>query len=114
MLAQRLKSLRATTPYTQAQTADAIGVARTTYAMYEQGKREPDNETLNAIADYYKVSTDYLLGRTDDPNPAETSNLKAWLRQTNSDLNEEQLDDLEEDIEDYLAARMKRILDKKK
>lgn len=65
MLSQRLKSLRNGTPDTQAQLADKLGVARTTYAMYEQGKREPDNATLNKIADFFNVSVDYLLGRTD-------------------------------------------------
>ena len=64
MLSQRLKLLRKETPYTQAEMADKIGVARTTYAMYEQGKREPDNNTLDKIATYFNVSVDYLLGRT--------------------------------------------------
>lgn len=67
MLSKRLKQLRSSTPYTQAELADKLGVARTTYAMYEQGKREPDNGTLNKIADHFNVSLDYLLGRTDSP-----------------------------------------------
>lgn len=66
MLPNRLRLLRGER-LTQAQMADRIGVARTTYAMYEQGKREPDNATLIKIADYFEVSTDYLLGRTDAP-----------------------------------------------
>ncbi|SIT91488.1 helix-turn-helix domain-containing protein [Edaphobacillus lindanitolerans] len=67
MLIKRLRSLRMKEKLTQAQMAEKIGVARTTYAMYEQGKREPDNETLAKIADYFGVTTDYLLGRTDEP-----------------------------------------------
>lgn len=43
--------------------AEMLEVARTTYANYEQGTREPDNKTLNKLADYFQVSTDYLLGR---------------------------------------------------
>lgn len=36
--------------------------------MYEQERREPDIETLKKLADYFDVSLDYLLGRTDTPN----------------------------------------------
>ena len=72
MLGDRLKYLRNKKKLTQAEMAKKIDVARTTYAMYEQNKREPDNEILNRIADFYNVSTDYLLGRTDNPNPPNT------------------------------------------
>lgn len=65
MLSNRLKSLRTHRNITQSDLAKRIGVARTTYAMYEQGQREPDYDTLQKIADFYDVSTDYLLGRTD-------------------------------------------------
>ncbi|MBA3926586.1 helix-turn-helix domain-containing protein [Listeria rustica] len=63
-----LKSLRKSRNLLQKEVADKIGVARTTYAMYEQGNREPDNDVLNKIADFYDVSVDYLLGRTDNPS----------------------------------------------
>lgn len=65
MLANRLKYLRQKTNLTQADLAMKIGVARTTYAMYEQAKREPDTDVLLKIADFFEVSLDYLLGRTD-------------------------------------------------
>lgn len=69
MLGTRLKSLRNSRNLTQADLAKNLDVARTTYAMYEQNKREPDNKTLEIIANYFDVSTDYLLGRTDNPEP---------------------------------------------
>lgn len=68
MLSVKLKELRVTTTeLTQSEFAKKIDVARTTYAMYEQGNREPDYETLQRIADYYDVTIDYLLGRSDNP-----------------------------------------------
>lgn len=50
--------------YTQGFVAQKIGVARTTYTAYENGTKSPPIETVELIADYFDVSTDYLLGRT--------------------------------------------------
>ncbi|WP_010532473.1 helix-turn-helix domain-containing protein [Lentibacillus jeotgali] len=67
MLKKRLAHLRKEKNLNQEELAKIIGVARTTYAMYEQGHRSPDYETLNRIADFYDVDADFLLGRTDNP-----------------------------------------------
>lgn len=67
MLNIRLKQLRKSKGLTQVEMAKHIDVARTTYAMYEQGKREPDYETLQRIANFHETTVDYLLGRTDKP-----------------------------------------------
>ncbi|WP_342512842.1 helix-turn-helix domain-containing protein [Sporosarcina sp. FSL K6-1522] len=71
MLSDKLRKLRATTNCTQSEFAKRIGVARTTYAMYEQGHREPDYETLQKIADYHNTTTDYLLGLTNNPKQSD-------------------------------------------
>ncbi len=42
-------------------------MAERTYQRYENAEREPDASALLALADFYEVSTDYLLGRTDSP-----------------------------------------------
>ncbi|MEG0471307.1 MAG: helix-turn-helix transcriptional regulator [Solibacillus sp.] len=65
MFTKKIKTLRNNRDLTQSQLADKIEVARTTYAMYEQGKREPDFETLKRLADFFNVSTDYLLDSED-------------------------------------------------
>lgn len=49
----------------QEDMAKQLGIARTTYAMYEQGKREPDYNTLIKLATFFEVSIDYLLGTTE-------------------------------------------------
>lgn len=51
----RIKYLRKLENVTQQQLADAIGVAKSTISMYETGQREPDFETLEALADYFNV-----------------------------------------------------------
>lgn len=62
---ERLKELRNEKSFTQKTVANALGISITCYAGYEQGYREPDLKTLVRLADYFDVTTDYLLGRTD-------------------------------------------------
>lgn len=62
---QRLKSLRLERDLKQSELAKIIEVSPSTIGMYEQGRRYADLETLNKIADYFDVSVDYLIGRTD-------------------------------------------------
>lgn len=67
MLIKRLAELRRKHDLTQEDVAHLLGVVRTTYAMYEQGNREMDYELLIRLADYYKVTLDYLFGRSEMP-----------------------------------------------
>lgn len=89
MLTKRLKNLRGKT--TQEEVAGRIGISRARYSHYENGRSEPDTETLNKLADYYDVSVDYLLGRTDDPN--ETLN--------NKGSNSNSLDEINKLVKEY-------------
>lgn len=59
------KRLRISSGLTQVEMAEKLGISRSTIGMYETGAREPDFETLEAIADFFNVDTDYLLGRTE-------------------------------------------------
>ena len=61
----RLKELREQNGYTQESLAKALHTSRSRIANYEQGKREPDFEMQEAIADLFNVSLDYLFGRDD-------------------------------------------------
>lgn len=64
-LALRLKELRLKEGWSQEECAFKIGVARSTYSLYEISKSVPDLGTLIKIADIYGVSLDYLSGRYD-------------------------------------------------
>lgn len=64
-LADRLKNLRYEKGLSQYELADKLGVSRGLIGNYEQGRREPDYNTLILFANFYDVSLDYLLGITD-------------------------------------------------
>lgn len=60
-----LRHLRKSAGLTQEELAEIFNISRSTVAMYEQGFREPDIETLELIADYFTIDMDFLFGRTD-------------------------------------------------
>lgn len=62
MILERLKKLRLERGLSQPDIASRLGIPLTTYRSYEQGKREPNNETILKISDVLNTSTDYLLG----------------------------------------------------
>lgn len=64
MFSERLKNLRKAKKLSQYELAERLGFSRGKLANYEQGTREPDFETLETIANFFDVSTDYLLGVT--------------------------------------------------
>lgn len=69
MQRNRMRDLREDAELSQAELAEALGIAQTTYSGYERGFREPSLDMLCQIADFFHTSTDYLLGRTDNPVP---------------------------------------------
>lgn len=72
--AERLKFLRTDRDLTRLALSKLIGVSHSSINMYERGEREPNLETLEAIADYFNVDMDYLLGRQDIPRIVDLSN----------------------------------------
>lgn len=63
----RLKELRKKRKISQVKLAIDLNLNQNSISRYETGEREADYKTLIAIADYFQVSIDYLLGRTDNP-----------------------------------------------
>ena len=63
----KLKELRLQRGISQLKLAMDLGMNQNSISRYEQGVREADYQTLIAFADYFDVSLDYLLERTDNP-----------------------------------------------
>lgn len=81
MFGQRLKQLRKKRKLTMQDVADYVGVAKSTYAGYESGYRQPTIESIQTISRKLRTSADYLLGLTDYAElPAEINhNAKEYL-----------------------------------
>ncbi len=68
-----MKEIRSKTGKLQKQVAYDLGIKLSTYCQYETGRRVPDPSTLIQIAEYFGVSTDFLLGRTMDDSSEKQS-----------------------------------------
>lgn len=65
---ERLTNLRESRGWSKTYTANKLKLNLPTYANYEYGRREPDLETVERIADLFDVTADYLMGRKSSPN----------------------------------------------
>lgn len=66
---ENIRSLRIDNSYTQKQIAEYLGISQNTYSQYEVGVLNYPVEALMKLADFYNVSVDYLLGRTNVKTP---------------------------------------------
>jgi len=69
MIQDRMKECREQKKLTQVDIAKRLNITRQAYNHYETGKRKPSADVITALAEFYDISTDYLLGNTDDPTP---------------------------------------------
>ena len=67
-LYQRIRNLREDKDLTQTQMGELLSCSQRVYSNYERGDIDIPTTILTKIADYHKVSVDYLLNRTDNPN----------------------------------------------
>lgn len=125
---EMLKNLRKERGLTQEALAKALSIgdfkiSPSAVGMWEQGRREPDFETLDLIADFFNVDIDFLLGKTDKttyiPNPNkrkdesyaknETERKLLVLCRKANDVSEEEREDIinlfENTIDLYLKAK---------
>ena len=62
---ERIRALREDSDLTQTQVAEYVGMSQTGYSKYETGENSIPVDVVVKLADFYKTTTDYLLGRTD-------------------------------------------------
>lgn len=71
LMREKIQILRVQKKLSQAEVARCLDITRQAYNNYEAGKREPDYTTLVKIADFFHITTDYLLGRIDADTASE-------------------------------------------
>lgn len=104
---ERIKELRISRGFTQKGLADALNVSRSTVAMWETGKSQPDNLALNKLADLLTTTCDYLLGRSDEAENKKTPVGKTEVTDEDikfalfGDASDEITDDDFEDVKRY-------------
>lgn len=100
---ERIKSLRVKCNWRQKDVASKLEITESAYGYYEQGRREPSNDTLKQLSEIFGVTSDYLLGITDNP-------------QGNIDISYDGggLDVEDEDEEEYLKEQLELYRKRKK
>lgn len=105
MFSTRLRALRLKHGLTMKALGEQLNVAPSTISGYENGNRKPDMDTLQQLADYFHSSTDYLIGRTDDPTPPiQTKEHHVLYGDT---MTEEEIDYLKESLAVFRKYRPK-------
>lgn len=70
-LSERIKSLRKEKQITQSELGKILGIGKTTISMYENGNSTPDDDLKKKLSDYFNVSLDYLMGKSNIRESAE-------------------------------------------
>lgn len=65
----RIRDLREDSDLTQKQIAEYLNMSQTGYSKYETGENDIPSVVWQSLADFYKTSVDYLMGRTDEKSP---------------------------------------------
>lgn len=108
MFTKRLKSLRKEAGLTQKEIADHFKTSPQSYAQWEKGLRSPSKESLEKLAQFFNVSTDYLLGNSELKNPEEQlSNVELLFRKTSKNMTPEQKEIFQKELLEFMEIRKK-------
>jgi transcriptional regulator with XRE-family HTH domain len=103
---ERLKQLRKSKGLSLKKLGTILGVSESTVSLYESGHREPDFRTLKNMADYFNVTTDYLLERTDIENLYDDEGTVTGHDEREA-FTEEELEEIE-NFKEYVISKRKK------
>lgn len=105
--ATKIRELRKQRRLSQTDLAKQIHVSQATVTSWETGRADPSSSALNALADFFGVSSDYLLGRTDQPTSDNelTKNQKLIAYSIDPDVSDEERKDIIEMVKIAMKNR---------
>ena len=107
MIQERMKALRLEAKLTQKEIAEKLKISTAFYGQWETGKKTPASKNLSKIADFFNVSTDYLLGNTDIKNQKQFDEDLEKSLDTFKSFDGKPMDDEDrEKIREFLRKRM--------
>jgi transcriptional regulator with XRE-family HTH domain len=109
LIHERLKELRNELKLKQNEVAEKLSIASTTYSNYEQGTRNPDWQMLVKLSDFYCVSIDYIICRTNNRNEIITKPDRGQLLINSANNANIPI----EELEAYVEARRKQVNNQK-
>ncbi|EPH96919.1 DNA-binding helix-turn-helix protein [Enterococcus faecalis 13-SD-W-01] len=117
---EKIKKLREDRDYTQKEVASAVDLNVNVYQRIEMGTRPIREIELAKFADFFNVSTDFLLGRTSDPTASKDgeenqtgNNILSHFRLSTADMDSESIEEIEEEINEYMDFLIQRAKAKK-
>lgn len=106
MFGERLRLLREENSLTQLELSKQTGIGNVTLSQYEKGTRNPDKDTIIKIAEYFDVTTDYLLGKSNVRKPKGITRFHLKDSMEVQDLPPEAIEEFENML-DYLHEKYK-------
>lgn len=108
MFPERLKTLRKEAGLTQKEIANHFKTSPQSYAQWEKGLRSPSKESLEKLASFFHVTTDYLLGNSDIKNPEdELSDVEILYRKNSKNMTPEQKEVFKKELLEFMEIRRK-------
>ena len=111
VFAERLKELRKEAHLTQVELAKRLGIGQSSYADWERGKKNPTQENLIKIAQFFNVPLDFLIGNSDKKDALD--NIELLFRMNSKGLTEEEKEIFKKELIEYMKERRKTMLKNK-
>ena len=103
---ERLKELRKQAQLTQVELASKLGIAQSSYADWERGRKKPTQDNLVKIAQILNVSVDYLVGNS-EKKADELDNIELLFRMNSKGLTDEEKDIFRKELIEFMEERKK-------
>ncbi|EJS63467.1 helix-turn-helix domain-containing protein [Bacillus cereus] len=107
IIGKRIKEIRMSLGYTQQQFADSVDISKPMVSYIESGKKTPSRETVSKISNLANVSTDYIVGLSDNKNNEESSTSDVMLELKHYI---DRMESFDEDTKEFAIKKIKALI----